>query len=184
MEVDLSWLLKARLAIARCGEMDCAGWWNTQGQLGPRGAVVLARGFPRTHYFAQARSVLAAAAARCLEVFSHPTATTLWWLGEEVEEAVDLQWENWLAEASSWNSFFEQLSDLRSADPLAMLTQLKLASAAEGEMVEKFRVDPSGRSAEVVDSGAGTAATARLLALGFAQGSEGKLVVPYAMGAP
>jgi hypothetical protein len=32
---DLDQLLKLRVIVARFGEMDVAGWWNTKGQLGP-----------------------------------------------------------------------------------------------------------------------------------------------------
>jgi hypothetical protein len=53
-KIDLDWLLRVRVVVARCGEMDALRWWNTAGQLGPYGAKVLGRGFPRTHYFAQA----------------------------------------------------------------------------------------------------------------------------------
>ena len=63
--IDLDRLLKLRLVIVRFGEMDLARWWNTKGQLGKLGAAALRRGFPRTHYFAQARSVFAVAAHRC-----------------------------------------------------------------------------------------------------------------------
>ena len=55
--IDFERLLKLRLVVARHGEMDAARWWNTQGMLGRRGAVVLKRGFPSTHHFAQARIV-------------------------------------------------------------------------------------------------------------------------------
>ncbi|MGE4057006.1 MAG: BrxE family protein [Vicinamibacterales bacterium] len=48
-----------RLTVARFGEMNLAKWWNTKGQLGPLGTAALRRGFPRTHRFAQARSVFA-----------------------------------------------------------------------------------------------------------------------------
>ncbi len=54
---SLELILKLRVVVGRFGEMDLAGWWNTRGQLGPLGAPVLRRGFPRTHCFAQARSV-------------------------------------------------------------------------------------------------------------------------------
>ena len=49
-------LLKLRLVVARYGEMDIAKWWNTRGQLGRLGTAATRRGFPRTHYFAQARA--------------------------------------------------------------------------------------------------------------------------------
>ena len=42
------------------------------------GAAALRRGLPRTHYFAQARSVFAVAAHRCDEVFNPPDTVTLW----------------------------------------------------------------------------------------------------------
>ena len=67
--LDLDLLLKLRVLVARFGEMDLAKWWNTKGQLGKVGALALRRGFPRTHRFAQARSVFAVAAHRCAEVF-------------------------------------------------------------------------------------------------------------------
>jgi hypothetical protein len=67
-ELDYEWLLKLRVAVARCGEMDLSRWWNVSRQLAPAGASVLKRGFPRTHYFAQARSVMAIAAHRCNEL--------------------------------------------------------------------------------------------------------------------
>jgi hypothetical protein len=47
--IDLARLLKLRLVIARFGEMDCAGWWNTRGVLGQLGKKVFQRGFPKTH---------------------------------------------------------------------------------------------------------------------------------------
>jgi hypothetical protein len=34
-KIDLDWLLRVRVAVARCGEMDAQRWWNTEGQLGP-----------------------------------------------------------------------------------------------------------------------------------------------------
>src|SRR6187431_3416885 len=93
---DLNRLLKLRLVVARFGEMDIAKWWNTRGQLGRLGAAATRRGFPRTHYFAQARSVFAVAAHRCAEVFDPPKSVTLWQLSEEIEEEFESHWETWL----------------------------------------------------------------------------------------
>ena len=70
--IDLARLFKLRLIVARHGEMDLAKWWNSNGMLGRRGAVVLERGFPRTHFFAQARAVFAIARTRCAEIFDPP----------------------------------------------------------------------------------------------------------------
>jgi hypothetical protein len=89
-------LLKLRSIVARFGEMDLAKWWNTRGQLGRLGTAAVRRGFPRTHYFAQARSVFAIAAHRCREVFNPPESVTLWQLPETVEEEFESHWERWL----------------------------------------------------------------------------------------
>jgi hypothetical protein len=77
-KIDFDRLLKLRLVVARVGEMDLAKWWNTRGQLSRLGTAAVRRGFPRTHYFAQARSVFAVAAFRCHEVFDPPHSVTLW----------------------------------------------------------------------------------------------------------
>src|SRR5262245_46305531 len=61
-KIDLERLLRLRTVVARFGELDVARWWNSNGQLGRLGAVVLRRGFSRTYRFAQARSVFAAGA--------------------------------------------------------------------------------------------------------------------------
>jgi len=103
MSVNLDLLLKLRLIVARYGEMDVARWWNTRGQLGPLGAKALQRGFPRTHYFAQARSVFAVAAHRCSEIFDRPGMATLWRLPEVLEEEFDARWEHWLDHAEEWS---------------------------------------------------------------------------------
>ena len=89
--IDLAQLFKLRLVVARVGEGDLASWWNTRGQLGPMGASVLRRGFPRTYRFAQARSVFAVAAHRCDELYDPPNAVTLWQLPAEFED--DFDWE-------------------------------------------------------------------------------------------
>ena len=65
------------------------------------------RGFPRTHYFAQARSVFAVAAPRCREVFDPPHSVTLWQLSETVEEEFEAHWERWLDQADAWKPFFQ-----------------------------------------------------------------------------
>ncbi len=73
--------------------------------------------------------------------------------------------------------FFEQLSELSSTDPLTILHDLGLAEPREIEMAKTLQVDPSGLSVRVVEG----ADMMHLLALGFAKGTEGQLVVPYAV---
>src|SRR6266478_5996367 len=110
--IDIDRLLKLRLVVARFGEMDIAKWWNTKSQLGRFGTAALRRGFPRTHYFAQARSVFAVAANRCKEVFDPPGSVTLWHLDVETEDAFDARWEYWLDHAAEWQSFFQQVESI------------------------------------------------------------------------
>src|SRR3954453_10781869 len=105
--LDFDGLLKFRLIVARFGEMDLAKWWNPRGQLGRLGAAALRRGFPRTHYFAQARSVFAVAAQRCQEVFDPPDGVTLWRLPAATEDGFDAQWERWLDRANEWQPMFQ-----------------------------------------------------------------------------
>ena len=109
-------LLKLRLIVARFGEMDLAKWWNTRGQLGRLGTAAIRRGFPRTHYFAQARSVFAVAAHRCREVFDPPDSVTLWRLPETIEEEFEAKWEHWLDQADEWKPFFQRLESLQEND--------------------------------------------------------------------
>ena len=89
-ELDLAWLLKVRTVVARIGEMDLARWWNSTGQLGPQGSSVLRRGFPRTHRFAQARSVFMVAAARCTQIFDPPGSVTLWRLSSQCRQTLSI----------------------------------------------------------------------------------------------
>src|SRR5437588_11409585 len=107
--VDLTRLFKLRLVVARHGEMDVARWWNTQGVLGRRGAVVLKRGFPSTHYFAQARIVFSVARSRCHELFDPPGCMTLWNVPADVAHPREEQWQKWPHERNKWDLFFEGL---------------------------------------------------------------------------
>jgi hypothetical protein len=111
-ELDYEWLLKLRVAVARCGEMDLARWWNTSKQLGPSGASVLKRGFPRTHHFAQARSVIAVASHRCDQLLAQTDAITLWRLPEALEERFESHWETSLDRHAEWRIYFEAVARL------------------------------------------------------------------------
>ena len=87
--IDFERLFKLRPAVARHGEMDAAGWWNTKGILGRHGALALKRVFPSTQHFAQARISFAVARSRCREIFDPPGCMTLWHLPAEVEDQFD-----------------------------------------------------------------------------------------------
>ena len=179
-ELDLEWLLKVRTVVARIGEMDLAKWWNSNGQLGPQGASVLRRGLPRTHYFAQTRSVCMVAAARCAQIFDPPGSVTLWRLTDALEERLDVLWEGWLDHASSWRPFFERVASVKSTDVPVSLKEFGLVTEEEIAAGRSLKKSADGRSMQIPELFDGGRQTVAMLALSFAAGSPGNLVVPYA----
>lgn len=178
--IDFDRLLKMRLVVARFGEMDLARWWNTQGQLGKYGAASLRRGFPRTHHFAQARSVFAVAANRCAQLFDPPGCVTLWRLPEYIEDEFEMHWEHWLDHAADWKPFFERLTTIDAKDLMTTLRELVSVSDVESEKYGKLRRSAEGRAVPLPDAFGGTNEDIGLLALGFARGEAGAPAVPYA----
>jgi hypothetical protein len=177
--INLDRLLKLRLIVARVGEMDIAKWWNTRGQLGRLGAAALRRGFPRTHYFAQARCVFAVAAHRCKEVFDPPGCVTLWRLPEAIEEEFEMRWEYWLDNSADWQYFFQKLADISSADLFANLQALELVNEQAVEALVRFRRSAEGRAVSIPGLFNATDGDVTQLALGFSRGEVGGLAVPY-----
>lgn len=178
--LDLEHLLKLRVVVARVGEMDLAQWWNTKGQLGRLGAAAVRRGLPRTHWFAQARSVFAVAAHRCDEVFNPPGSATLWRLPEDLEERFEARWEHWLDEAREWDVFFERVAALETSDLAAAIQDLGLVDDMTIAAAARLGRAPGARSLQLPGLYAGTQADVDLLALGFSRGAKGALIVPYA----
>lgn len=178
--IDLDRLLKLRLLVARFGEMDLAKWWNAKGQLGRLGAAALRRGFPRTHRFAQARSVFAVAAHRCAEVFQPPGCVTLWRLPEAIEEEFDARWERWLDNVSEWTPFFDKLETLQGNDLTVILRAFDSVSDQDFEGYSKLRRSAEGRAVPLPGLFSATDADVALLALGFARSELNALAVPYA----
>jgi hypothetical protein len=179
-DLDLEWLLKVRTVVARVGEMDLARWWNTNGQLGPQGASVLRRGFPRTHHFAQARSVFMAAAARCAQIFDPPGSVTLWRLTDPLEERLETLWEGWLDDARSWRPFFERVAAIKGTDLSACLSEFGLVTADDLAVTRSLKKSTDGRSMQMPGLFDASRKAVVMLALSFAHGSPGNLVVPYA----
>jgi hypothetical protein len=177
---DLDRLLKLRLVVARVGEMDNAGWWSTKGQLGRSGASVLGRGFPRTHLFAQARSVFAVATHRCAEVFDHDKCVTLWRLPEVLEDELDARWEHWLDDVNTWKDFFGRLAQIQGPDLLAALRTFELIRDADANAVGLLLVSPGSRAVPLPGTFRSDDATLTLLAAAFARGEPNALAVPYA----
>lgn len=177
--VDVERLFKLRVVIARAGEMDLARWWNTRGQLGPLGAKALRRGLPRTHRFAQARSVIAVAAHRCREVYAPPGAVTLWDLPAALEEMLDARLEVWLDAAPEWEPFFLAVEALRWDHLRNDLGALGLVKSTELEAAARLRRSAEGRAVAIPGIYSGSDDDIAQLALGFALGEAGAPVVPF-----
>jgi hypothetical protein len=169
-----------RVVVARVGEMDLAKWWNTRGQLSRLGTAAVRRGFPRTHYFAQARSVFAVAAHRCREVFDPPQSATLWHFPEAVEEEFEAHWERWLDEADEWKPFFTELESLKEPELKSAIQSFNLVTDYESELFSRLRRSAEGRAVPLPLPFTGSDQDVALLALGFARGEPTALAVPYA----
>lgn len=178
--IDFVKLFRLRLVVARHGEMDGARWWNTGGLLGPRGAVVLRRGFPTTHHFAQARAVFAVARARCRELFNPPGCMTLWEVPAEIEDRFEEHFQEWLDQAESWASFFEALAPAPGGDLLGALARFELVTDKDLEMAGKLRRANENRSVPLPGTHRASDAAFTLLAAGFARGEPGSPAIPYA----
>ncbi len=159
--------------------MDLARWWNTKGQLGSLGEAALRRGFPRTHHFAQARSVFAVASARCAELFSSTDSVSLFQLPEVVEEELEAKWEEWLDTASAWEPFFQNVAAISSHDLPAVLQGLELASADHVARLVELERYLKPRAVALPSAFSGSKADMTLLAIGFACGEVGVPRVPY-----
>jgi hypothetical protein len=167
-----------RLVVARVGEMDLARWWNTHGQLGSLGASVVGRGFPRTHRFAQARSVFAVATHRCAEVYDPPNAATLWHLPSDIEDEFAKHWETWLDEADEWEGFFSSLETC-GPDLAAELTRLELVDESHLTGLGKLRRIAENRALQLSGPFEPSDEAITMLALGFARGEVASLAVPF-----
>lgn len=177
--VDFDRLLKLRLVVARTGEMDLQGWWNTKGALGRLGRSVYQRGFPRTAPFAQARVVFAVARTRTRELWSPPACATLWNLPPELEDAFEDQWQRWLDEPDTWTPFFESLQGLRG-DLLEDLRSLGVLTEAETIRARDLKRSADGRAVLLSGLRQIDDETLGQLAAGFFRGERGSPAVPYA----
>jgi hypothetical protein len=179
-DLNMEHLLKLRLLIARFGEMDRARWWNTRGVLGHLGEMALKRGFPKTHFFAQARLVFAVAGHRCREVFDPPRAITLWKLPAEVEDRFEAEWSGWLEHAGEWQTFASELQAPQSTDLLEQARRLKLADDELILEARQLRRSAENRAVPIPGEHGPSDRILALLALGFFRGEPGAPAIPYA----
>lgn len=178
--IDFDRLLKLRLVVARYGEMDRMGWWNTKGVLGPIGGVVYTRGFPRTAAFAQARVVFAVARARTQELWNPAGCATLWSLPPEVDDAFEDHWQRWTDLADDWQPFFQSVSKLDASDLLADLGALGLIDARVDREARELRRSVDSRAVLLPGTRSIDDATLGLLAAGFFRSDRGAPAIPYA----
>lgn len=179
-KLDMAWLFRMRVAVARCGEMDLAKWWNTDGQLGSYGSRMLSRGLPRTHHFAQARSVFAVATHRCNQVFNPPECATFWHLTDRIEDEFDSHWEGWLDDAVEWKPFFQRVEAIAEGNVTAVLLDLELVSPSEVEEAKSLRRSAERNSVMLPNAFAANRHSVAMLALGFGLSNVADLAVPYA----
>lgn len=178
--LDLDRLLKLRLVVARVGEMDNARWWNTNGQLGRLGSMALSRGLPRTHAFAQARSVFAVASHRCREIFDPPHSATFWALPAEIEDEFENRWSHWVEDRAAWVPFFAQLAEVKTGEVVPTLEGFGLIQDRHREAFSRLRRSAANKAVPLPGLFRPDDETFTLLALGFGRGELGQLAVPYA----
>jgi hypothetical protein len=178
--LNLDRLLKLRLVVAKHGEMDGARWWNTNGVLGRKGALLMSRGFPKTHQFAQARLVFEVARARSAERFhAVPGCITLWNLPAKIEDEFDAKWADWLDDGASWSAFFIDLQH-QDDDLLVALRAHNLLDSDHEDQVSRMRRSAEGRSVPISGIRHVDDETVTLLAAGFSRGEAAKPAIPYA----
>ena len=179
MILDLDRLLQLRLVVARFGEMDVARWWNSKGVLGRHGSLLLKRGFPATHYFAQAKIVFSVARSRCQELFKLPGSMTLWDLPPQVEDAFEDRWHAWLDE-DRWTPLFDRLVFVRGGNLMDVMADLELLSHEQRDTVAKLRRSAARRAVPLPGTHVANDEAITLLAAGFSRGEVGSPVIPYA----
>ena len=180
MTIDFDRLLKLRLVVARYGEMDGARWWNTKGLLGRNGALLMSRGFAKTHHFAQAKVVFTVAAARSKQVFDPPLSMTLWNLPANLEDQFDARWHHWLDEREQWAPFFEDLQNLPDGSLLEQLQLLDLVDDSTADQAEGLRRSAEGRAVPIPGTHSPDDQLLTLLAAAFTKGETGSPAIPYA----
>lgn len=178
MNIDLEHLYKIRAAVGRFGEMDGAGWWNTQGVLGARGAAAYRRGLPQTHFLARVRVVSTVAAERSGTVYPASGVATLWTLPPSLERSLSFQERSWATNGAhqAWATFESELAS-PSEDLVDWLIALHLVEQPTADRLETLRMDPGGKG--ILVPGPISNEAIQLLAIAHARGGKKDLVVPF-----
>jgi hypothetical protein len=179
VDIAFEQLFKLRAAVGRFGEMDCAGWWNTQGVLGNRGGAVYKRGLPRTHFLARVRLVATVAQERSGSVYPAPGVATLWSLPPDLERALSFQERAWAIDGrdKEWTDFETTIASPPSGDLIGWLSTLGLVEVGMAGAVGSLGVAPGGKGVPV--PGPVSNEAIQLLAACHTRGSSKSLVVPF-----
>ena len=177
--LDLNWLLRARLLIGRFGETDVFGWWRTDGVLGQDGAFVGPRVVPKTHATARARIVFAVARHACLERYPDTGTFNLFSLDPVTEDRFDALLVDKLADTDFWLPAMAQTEAIGSeAVIVETLLDAEVISADEIQAVAQLSLGPAGRSVAVT-ADVDLARTLRLMAAAFSHSKRNSLAVPH-----
>jgi hypothetical protein len=179
VSIDLNRLFGLRAAVGRFGEMDHAGWWNTQGVLGARGAAVYTRGLPQTQFLARVRVVSSVAAERSRTLYPAGGVATLWNLPAPLERALSFQERSWATSGASdeWADLESAIASPADSNLAGWLVGLGLVDAGVANRVAALRIDPGGKGVAV--PGPVTDEAVQLLALGHSRGGPKNLIVPF-----
>jgi hypothetical protein len=182
LTIDLNRLFKLRAAVGRYGEMDAAGWWNTQGVLGSRGASVYKRSLPRTHLFARVRLVTHVARSRSSSIYPAPGVATLWSLPAELERSLSFEERAWATNGSEgeWAEFEAAVASSPNDDLGGWLTSLDLLEPELAKRGSVLPLAPGEKGVEV--PGPVTDEAIQLLSAAHARGAQKNLVVPFIPG--
>lgn len=133
---------------------------------------------PRTHHFAQARTVFAVAKQRSREIYDPPGSVTLWNLPAELEDEFELSWQSWIDCADEWAPFFAGL-DQCSDDLVAELAARDLVTPDQIERAESLRRSAEMRGVSIPGQFQASDDDVGMLALGFSRSEQGKLALPF-----
>ncbi|MFP4029525.1 MAG: BrxE family protein [Candidatus Brocadiia bacterium] len=172
-------LFQLRLAVGRFGEMDNMKWWNTNGMLGRYGEKALSRGLPRTHFFAQARTVFKVATHRSKQVFTPPNGVTLWDMPADIERDFEEKWHQWMDENEQWEPFFRQIKQWDGDDLVGFLTRNDLLTDQLATQAQNLRRSAQGQAVLLSDYSNVNDESVALLAAGFCRGEPQKPAIPY-----
>jgi hypothetical protein len=183
VDIDLKHLYKLRAAVGRFGEMDAAGWWNTQGVLGTRGSAVYKRGLPQTHFLARVRVVSSVAQERSHSLYPAPDVATLWSLPAALERALSFQERSWATNGiqdDEWMGFEKTLASPPTGDLVGWLADLGLVETDVARRVVSLA--PVGGGTGIPVLGPVSNEAIQLLAAGHSRGGPKHLMVPFIHG--